>query len=840
MRNRFHRAQPGQSIVLLAFMVLVLIAMIGLSVDVGNAFAQQRRLQSVANAGALAAQASLLTNSTNNGVWTDAQRALQGNRISPNPSYTYTVHYVKSDDTLQTLGEWNGSTSYVPNGASAPPTNVVRLQVTVAERVATYFAGVVGTRSLTVSANGVSCLGDYSYGVYPMAIPITIRPPVTDSHGNVTTPGDTVFLSDGTTQLSPSDARYGKWGSAMQGMTVRFPVANGSDFISGVHVSWLNWGGQTQTVNGVTYTQLPGKNGDSSLAAAWTYPGTIQQGFLEAASQDASKPNIQPIGRLQRGDWISGDPGVKAALQAQLDTLRTNQTDVMLPFYDVNNGSNGSNAAYHTVNVGHFIIRNFSLTSGSKYIDLKYVGDAVTAPQSCGSEAKPDWKTPNGTPIIPAASKQFGIDGLANVTRAWRTWTSSQSTSYDIVIVMDTSLSMQWDWFDRQPGQSGYSAANARIIDAKQAVASFVQSYDVSTATGDPDARISFVTFGGTTAGSYDPATCYTSGCYTPQGFSPSVIQANWTTACSAANLANNCNGVANKWPTIQSKANSMTPAGITPGPIGFETVATLLQNKRTPPNGKKYGQIVIFATDGVFNVCGTDHGDNSCPYGQMVPFDGSSSDPLFYLNNAGYNAVSGRPIWQAEQVAARIRNSGARIFVVAETPTCLQGSTTCFPPNGLMNMSSGSGYYYTAQDSNAMANIYATIRDRISNDICQPHETTQLAANANITLTQPNNPTFSMQTTANGSGAYSFNNLPGGQYLVKVNPSLSLLSPEDGYTRTYSRLRNSRSLSEEGQASVYLDPQYPNGAREYSEVILSLPLANDGTPNNGCTMPAP
>ncbi len=69
-----------------------------------------------------------------------------------------------------------------------------------------------------------------------------------------------------------------------------------------------------------------------------------------------------------------------------------------------------------------------------------------------------------------------------------------------------------------------------------------------------------------------------------------------------------------------------MTPSGYTPGPTAFETVETLLANKRTPPAGKKYAQIVVFATDGVFNICGKDVGERSCPTGSLTPREGNAT----------------------------------------------------------------------------------------------------------------------------------------------------------------------------------------------------------------------
>jgi hypothetical protein len=157
-----------------------------------------------------------------------------------------------------------------------------------------------------------------------------------------------------------------------------------------------------------------------------------------------------------------------------------------------------------------------------------------------------------------------------------------------------------------------------------------------------------------------------------------------------------------------------------------------------------------------------------------------------------------------------------------------------------LKDMSSGSNYYYQADDSAAMAGIYDTVREKINYDTCVPGEVTQPAAGASVLLTKPDNPTWSMRTVTDSAGAFQFGDLLAGQYVVKVEPSLTLVSPEDGLKRTYSRTRNGRSLSEEGQASAYISPQYPDGATVSTQLLLSLPLDENGSPHNGCTMPAP
>ncbi len=806
MRHFQKRRQQGQSAVLMAFMILVLVAMVALSVDVGNAYGQQRRVQTITNAGAKAGMASAMTTATNDAVWADVQRSLTGNRTKITADYTFTVDYILEDGTVSQLGEWNGEMATVVNGNSAPPANLERMQVTMSERIKTKFANVVGRPTLGVTANGVACFGDYGYGVYPIGVPLALQKPVTDASGHETQPGVRLFQSNGQA-LPFNDARWGAWNSSMQGMTLRIPLTTSvNTFISGVHAPFLNWGGETQTVGTTSYTALSIQKGNSALSAALIEPGTLQDGFLEAISVDAAKPNSKPMTILQRGDWISGSAIANTTVQSNLNYLISKQTKMMLPIYDASGGSASPQTAFHMVNMGYFMLRGAKVSGNTKYMDLLYLGTAVASPTECGSEEPESAINP----------KQFTIKGDVLNNRVWKSGKSSRTTTYDIVVIMDTSGSMAYDWQDRDVGESGYKASNARINDAKKVVRDFVREYDISSDKGDPDARIAFVTFGGSTA----------------------VVQSGFQAACSSALIEDECGNKDAKWSTVQVKAAAMTPSGYTPGPRAFEAVETLLANKRTPPAGKKFAQIVVFATDGVFNVCGNAVGERPCTAGQLTPREGNASNNDVLYNSA-YNAVSGRPIWQAQQVATRIKNSGANIFIVALTPTCRAGDTGCFNPAGLSDMSSGSNYYHQANESGALEKIYENIGETIVYDTCVPNEITEPVNNATVVLTKPDNPTWRQQVKTNSAGMFEFDELQAGQYIVKVEPSITVKSPEDDLTRTYSRTRNGRSLSEEGQASVYVNPQFADGATVSTQLLLSLPFDASGSPNNACTMPA-
>jgi hypothetical protein len=233
--------------------------------------------------------------------------------------------------------------------------------------------------------------------------------------------------------------------------------------------------------------------------------------------------------------------------------------------------------------------------------------------------------------------------------------------------------------------------------------------------------------------------------------------------------------------------------------------------------------------------VCGSFPNTSACRAGQSPPCSLSPSSKC--TNSADYNLVEPRPVWQGQQRAAEIKAKGASIFTIALKGPCPAGSTSCFDPKGLPEMSSGAGFHYEVNDANALNNIFQLILAKLDNDQCVPKEQIELAPGATMTLSDPHNPTVRRTTTADAEGRWQFTDLPAGQYVVKAN-AYTRTSPEDGLTRMYSRVRNALDLAEEGQASFSLNPQWPDRSFVYGEVLLSLHTNQDGTPHNGCTIP--
>lgn len=790
MRSTYQHRKPGQSFPLLALMIVVIVGLVGLSVDVGNAYGQQRRVQNVANAGALAGLNSVMANNSNQGVWDNVKRTLAANRVDiESGQYVIKADYIISNANPQWLGFIEGTSEKVNLPEQTPPRNIVRLQLTVRERVDTFFARVVGRDSLEVNANGNACVGSFGPGVYPIGVPL--KP--TKNYHDVYNLSNTKLATNSPTW---NEVSAGNWNN-MTNNTLYLPMENeGGGTPSGTHIAWLNWNSASNA------------NGARALENSLSYPGDLQSGFAEGPNGDSALPSGTPNGRFELTDWVDGSTGVKNGIADALGLLMSKNRDLILPMYDVSAKVSGK-STFHIVKFGRFRLVDHNSTGNPKYLKLKYQGDAVNPVTKCSSEPDPDSDYRDG--------KRFNVAGLAKVDRVWRE--KSSRTTNDIVIVMDTSVSMDFDWNDRRRNEPGYKGA--RLTDAKAAVANFVRNYDLSA---DPDARISFVTFGGrgSMTGSVE-------------------VQKTWTeSGCTEAQITANACTADKKWRDIQTKAADMAANGNTPGPFALEKVKELLSSADTKRNGKDVQKVVLFATDGVFNICGnTDSGAN-CPAGDDICPGGPGQDAWERcMNSPEVQSVAPRPVWQGQQRANEIKAAGATVYVVALTPECAPSVKYCFNPMGLPEMSSGSGYYFRATDAAAMAAAYTRINSQIAKPECVPHSQIELAAGATVRLSKPGNPTFGMSSPVDSEGRWEFSNLEAGEYVVKADPfSKRSPEPDDGFTRVYSRVRNGLNPSEEGQASVTINPQFPDGSTVPAEVLLSLPTNAQGVPQNGCTTP--
>jgi Flp pilus assembly protein TadG len=167
------RDQKGAVVVITAICLVVMVAMVGLAVDVGNLYVVKSELQRAADAGALAGARAIFipTNAAPPQCaaagTTATQIAQQNSAYGGTPNVTYVG-----------TGKWDWSANKFTEGCSSNPTdftNAVRVTAQVSN-VAVSLIGLLGSEPVTLSATAIAAMdfvgqlpAGYSYG-FPWAI----------------------------------------------------------------------------------------------------------------------------------------------------------------------------------------------------------------------------------------------------------------------------------------------------------------------------------------------------------------------------------------------------------------------------------------------------------------------------------------------------------------------------------------------------------------------------------------------------------------------------------------------------------------------------------------------
>lgn len=151
IRSRINKskASRGQIIIMAALFVVVLTGMVGISIDLGYAFAEKRTVQNAADAAAIAGAQALTEWSTSNPLLAagpDVSKLVSDNTMNGSTTQTYSCNYL--DDSGKNLG---------PCTLVVPPT-ATGVHVVVHETHGTFFIRVVpgGPKTVTTSASATA------------------------------------------------------------------------------------------------------------------------------------------------------------------------------------------------------------------------------------------------------------------------------------------------------------------------------------------------------------------------------------------------------------------------------------------------------------------------------------------------------------------------------------------------------------------------------------------------------------------------------------------------------------------------------------------------------------
>ncbi|MEI8306739.1 MAG: vWA domain-containing protein [Chloroflexales bacterium] len=791
------RRRNGQSIPIIALMVVVLVAMIGLSVDVGNTFSHERKAVSASNAAAVAAMTRYLQHTTNaitdGDVYKSIKDTLTANGLTPgdgsNNTVQVTVYYLNSqgktlDAHPDQLVEGSGQTA--PSGASF-------IQIKLNGTVDTSFARVVGRNDLPINASAYATTCTMNSGVYPIGIDDQY---IDFASNQFNTSGLNIVAATG----KPSTSEWSLLATGdYRGRTQRRLYVK--DTAPSGNFGWLRW--------------LEGAKSATDLGASLTGVGNAAAGYEEAPwpSGYAGKPPDYPInpGVVDVGDWIWAKTGVVngSSVDAAIQTHMNNGTRMIMPIYRHESfQGTGVNAQARIAALGVFVIvgqgNETSNNASSKgfYFDMVYLGDPSNQLSACLATAPP------------AANDNLELVGGVSFYPEYAIIPDNRDP-VQYIVVLDTSGSMSAN-FDGKCNNNGLQqCANGpvpvtttgtgtgiywnpqeerRIYVAKKALESLVnQTYMpgnstyVNTRPSDQMAVVWFtdsVSASQTKAFSSDPAALKT-----------------FITNSNKVYFGNGgTNGAAALY-----RASLM---------YRLPTPTTVVFNGKT----YTYKRVVVFVTDGVSNnfldtnasnLSGGQSNDVTYPTGSLCRGLGSKvieSASCQTTDGAGGSMWKGwnRPITQMIDTSGNyLRNAlNTQVFVIALSD---------IPSTGLDGgVSSDSTYFYSAKSlrtnpdgSTNVDDIIDIISTKVNNGNCVPGPNgtpTNMMTSGQFVATgsfvyptvgqvdiyNSTTPTISapIKAASDGTLSYYFSSVPAGTYTMEA--WLYYYDSHDRTTRKY------------------------------------------------------
>ena len=760
--------RSGQSIPLIALIIVVLFGMVGLAVDVGNTYSQQRSAVRATEAATLSGMTTLLESNNDASVWTAIQNSLKSNGIEI-AAYQSGVAQT-SDNRLvkaQYLKSDGNPLCFVGSCSGGDLNQAAYIQVNVDGFNNTYFAKVVGRTTLPIHAQAFAGKCAPSTGVYPIAVSSSFL-----DNDHFKAPSDPDELNYYGLY---SDANYQEKFQRRIYQSAAVGTSGGFGYVR--WTSDNNSGSQTYTSEGLT--------GD----------GNMDMGFDEApwpaGSAIGSAPDGYPIrpGALNGNDsdWIYANTGVMNGLEPELQKLIDDRTLMRLPIIDAEAGT-GANAEYHVQRMGTFILRGYgNVPSKGKYFDFVFVGDVSAI--AC-----------NITNVVQTTN--LGLTGTIQLRpRYMMPPDSHQPVQY--TIVMDTSGSMTWNFLGQAKTSGGTvvqcGSSNDPVREARRVA-------DLSACSSAPKwspiserrvyvAKTALQNFINLLE-SYDAMQII--------GFSGSGVGASTTGWVYGDSAGKQTLSDA----TLKAGASIANPydvSGGTPSATGLDQARALIAaSPNTSTDGREFKKVVIFLTDGVANYFKDDrnpkigqkqfdwlndsHDNPSCK-----DLAGNLEIPSCQIGMTLTTPSFERPITAMASVAREIKNlndGNTVIYVIALAGVPATGLSTDVAQQATFP------YYSEAIQASQVQQIFDAINQNVTNATCLPggganwvgtidggHTITNAATRSGFGLPADTSVYgyvylkdqygYTLQTSAviqqNGQLSYSFANVAPGTYKLEA-----------------------------------------------------------------------
>lgn len=704
--NRDTRHEHGQSTIVIALGLAVLMAFMALAVDGGNVYAQRRQVQNAVDAASYAGAEALAHpdpnnnngRATNGTVWGKIQKYASQNGLDAYNTTTPRLHawYVTRNSSNVDIIETALEVKNYGTGSNAPLTinnrPVVGVYVSADKDFNSFFAGIVGIRTMTVGAPATS-----------FGAPIAVQPPA------VATPPITANGACCADDLFPV---------AISRDTFR-DESNPADGIKDIHFeesdSTYEYQVYEKTSTGATVS-------NNFYYLQWT-------GNTNSLSTNMA--DVTQSGTVYGGDTVplaSGDMTSSSIFNALNTARNASNPYLIVPIY--NNGTTP------TSNVSVLGFARMKIIGVCKYGSLQGTcrtalpssssGRYLTVKFSQWSSSKCEGSCPNygitSTKEHPPLTQTRSLSGVVKVKQLIPVGTvTNQHIPVDVIHVLDVSGSM--DYCVGTTTSCSNTDSRQKLKFAKSALINF---NSVISPTASPPDRVGLATFPQITSGS---------------SYSYSCTQSNNT---SSYYIGQNRIGLTTNTGSVNSTINGLSATGGTPLAGGLLVGRQMVL---ASPHDSQHTAVLVVASDGIANIRTN---------GRWTGFSGTTYSAPTCNNPAVQDAVD-----QANIAKSDANGDGKPDIIIYSIAI---GSD--FNSDALRAIASQptDQHFYTANDAASMASIYNQIAQNIQSSNCTPNELEGFAPN--ITVRVRNQDTGqTLTTTSTSTGFFEFNNIDPGTY---------------------------------------------------------------------------
>lgn len=297
-------SERGQTLIIMVFAMVGLLAILGLAVDGGTVYVERRRMQNAADAAALAGtrqlaeimcDASISATEGDQAIWAEVARYARNNGVS-DPANNVVAEYVKYTNEGSVV-------SFAPrvlvgnalSGGGGVPSGASGISATTTISRSTYFVSLLGIDTSSASAPATAVTGPplTGGGIRPFGVPIQL-------------------VSD----LDPDDPSNNTF-------SVSFKNDGGE----------ITWGGHTAQHRGwmnLGYVWNQGEDPDFPRAIDDNAGASDLKGWMEKGWQGTLYADCSWFGGCRWGDYIHAKPGTNSSAICKAPQ----DTEITIPVYD--------------------------------------------------------------------------------------------------------------------------------------------------------------------------------------------------------------------------------------------------------------------------------------------------------------------------------------------------------------------------------------------------------------------------------------------------------------------------------------------------------------------------